>query len=55
MSDGDGKGELLGGLGRLYYLETIRKLSGNPGWQAWAGKGGLGWSGLARLGWALMG
>ena len=30
-------------------------LSGNLGWQAWAGKGGLGWSDLAGLGWASLG
>ena len=47
--------EVLSGLGRFYYPETIQKLYGNLGWRAWAGKGGLGWSGLARLGLASLG
>ena len=55
MADGDGGWGLLGGLGRFDYLETIQKLSGNLGWRAWAGNGGLGWSGLAGLGWDSLG
>ena len=54
-ADGDGGWGLLGGLGRIAYPDTIRKLSGNLGWRAWAGKGGIGWSGLAGLGWASLG
>ena len=41
MADGDGGWGLLGGRGRLDYPETIRGLSGNLGWQAWAGRPGL--------------
>ena len=55
MADGDGGWGLLGGPGRFDYLETIQGLSRNLGWQAWAGKGGLGWSDLAGLGWASLG
>ena len=39
-TSGDGGWGLLCGLGRFDYPENIRKLSGNLGWRARAGKGG---------------
>ena len=44
-----------GGPGRFDYPESIWGLSENLGWQACAGKGGLGWSDVAGLGWASLG
>ena len=51
----DGRWKVFGGLGRFYYLQLIRKLSGNLGSRGWVGCGGLVWSGLVWSGSAGLG
>ena len=55
MADGDGGWGLLGGLGRFYYAEAIRKLRlAGLGWQGWPGLAGLRWVRfLMKKGWSI--